>query len=269
MKISLISTILIFGCIITSTAQQKTDWEILGLKGKIKTLNSTEYPMKEREGENLTRLYKYTFNNKGFKTEETMRDGTERQYTATYKYNAKNQLTEVAIRYTKSTSTRKYKYDSKNITINFHAPGGSIVSTEKQKLDANGNMIERTIENKKDKGKNEVVESYWFKYDDNNKLIEEKRLIGDVETKIESKYDEKGLKTEQTEYDAKGVPTHWYTYKYTENEDLSEQVVAYKMMDKTIYNYTFNYDNKGNWTEKREQINGITETLTLREVQYF
>lgn len=271
MRISLISVIVFLSFTLTATAQKKTDWELMGLKGKVKSIRDTEYNMGETEGENKTRHYQFLFNNKGYKTQESMREADQTQFTTTFKYDKSNNLIDESSRLVRSTSSRKYKYDTKNntVTVNYYVANGVQITKTVQKYDANGNMTERHVENLQDKGQNKVIESYWYAYDGNNRLIEEKQQMGSSIKKIEFKYDENGNRTEQNDFDTEGLPTYWYKYKYDDKGNLVEEVSAFRGYEKDTTTYMYMYDDKGNWTEKREQIGGITQHLTIREISYY
>jgi hypothetical protein len=252
-------------------AQKKTDWEKLNLRGKVKSTNATEYNMNETEGEDRTVRHQFVFNNKGYKTQEVLREGFDTKCNSTFKYNADNELSEEISKLVHSTSSRKYKYDKKNNTAieNYYVANGVLITKTTLKYDDRGNLLERHIENEKNKEKNKLVENYWFKYDENNNLIEQKQLIGAVSKTVTFKYDENNRVIEQNDYDANGLPTYWYTYKYDEKDNVIEEISAYRGYEKTIINYVYVYDSQGNWIERREQLGTVTQILSRREIQYF
>ena len=273
MRVSLISAMLMVSFVFSGIAQYKTDWEKLNLKGKVKNITTTEYAMDETEGENNTRIYQYSFNNKGYLTLESLREAMDTKYTNTYKYNAKNELTEETSQLQKSTSRRKYQYDTKNntATINYYVANNNLITKTIQKYDGSGKMTERTVENLMGGNKkNKIVESYSFIYDNENRLKEEKRRIDTTNTTVSYKYDDNGRLIEKTEHDIGGITTYWSTYQYNEQGDVTEEVSAFRNYEKTVRKYTYVYGADGNWTERREQDeSGNTITLSLRELSYY
>ena len=270
MRTSFISAILLLAFSLTGMAQENTDWVKLNLKAAVKSIKATEYDMSETSGEDKTIRHEYVFNKNGYKTQELMREGFNTKINSTYKYSASNELTEETSKLVKSTSKRKYTYDKKNNSsvVNYYVANNVLITKTNQKHDANGNVTERLIHNIRD-GKSSLVESYWYKYDDNNNLIEEIQRLDTTNIKIEYKYNDKGQLEGRTDYDAKGLPTYWYTYKYDDLGNVIEEVSAYRGYDKTIFQYVYVYDEKNNWIERREQVEGKTRILSRRVISYF
>lgn len=144
-----------------------------GLRGKIKTVinNSTQFtydsPMKGDISKS-TFLYKYNYNNGGYKVQ-----ADENGHIISYKYDEKGYLIEEfegESSYNRYTSRKKiYKYDSHgNIIKKEDYVNNKYTRKEvyEYEYDKNGNIIEKTTQD------NEV---YHYSYDDNGKVLEKKR----------------------------------------------------------------------------------------------
>lgn len=143
---------LAFLLVLTLSANaQKTDWNELGLKGKVKSLQTKETHRYKKNGvftpwEN-SYGYLTKFNNTGYRTEYIEFLGNDSlSYRITYTYNFKEKKADLAYfnKDLKPTITKKYFYNTKGLLID---------------------QLEYTIDGKFDR-------RYAYKYDDRDNLVE-------------------------------------------------------------------------------------------------
>lgn len=272
MRISFTLAIILMSFAVVGTAQRKTDWEDMNLKGKVKHIIVREYDMSDESETDKTPRFQYFFNNKGFKTEEIEKEGFERKSNASFKRNANGELVEEKTRFVKGTSNHKFKYNEKTrtLTVEHFVANNVLIARDTRKYDEKGNMVERFVVNVVNKKETVAAESYWRTYDDNGRLIEEKQRIGVTEQRIVFTYDDNGNLIEQIAYRPEdNAIISRTTFKHDDRGSVIELTLHYKDNPPKTTTYYYSYDDKGNWVEQREQEGGITKILTLREIEYF
>ncbi|AWH86703.1 hypothetical protein HYN59_17025 [Flavobacterium album] len=200
-----------------------------------KTFNNQDNP-----NDRITYVYDSNGNLKG----ENLYLGSEYvQVKNLYEYDGQNRkISESRYSKDKPLYTMTYGYDGKNVTKKETTDGkGVVLNSEKSSYDKKGNLVKRyTIDNS---DKSEVMDSYT--------------------------YDSKGNVTSWT-MTRNNAPEMRVVYKYDgHNNATAVKTVNGKgeiIDDRT---YTYEYDDKGNWTKKTVTLNNKPFTVVERKITYF
>ncbi|MBN8783601.1 MAG: hypothetical protein J0G98_11090 [Terrimonas ferruginea] len=257
-----------------SANAQKTAWNELGLKGKVKSLQIKQTHRYKKNGvftpwEN-SYGYLTKFNSTGYRTEYNEFLGNDSlSYRITYTYTPKEKKADLTYfsKELKPTIKKKYLYDDKGRHID---------------------QLEYTMEGELDR-------RYTYKYDDRGNLIEISgyKKDGTLSSKTTYTYDSKNNKTDylmetpgyansyrKFVYDEKGNPVEetWLNgrkevdFKFVRLFDAKGnkiQETNYKQGTKLIgtTRWIYEYDAKGNWTKKtdvtEDGVDFHTETRTI------
>lgn len=266
----LILTSLFISIFFLSSAQN--NWKELGLKGKVKSLQTQE-------------TYRYKKNGKDFTP-------WEKTYSKSYLFDKTGRYTEFEEKSSNGSSTYKVKYTNnlkeKKITQAFFDKENNPTITKTVSLDDKGRSIELVEYTKEGK----LDRSYVYSYDDkgNNNTLTGKKADGQISSKYTWNFDDKNQKTDQKletpgyansyiswRYDTKGNQTDeaWYdgkkqmTFRFERvYDDKGNKIEESKykngdaFLDKVAWKYE--YDKQGNWI-KRTQYTNAGEDFQIEE----
>lgn len=205
------------------------------------------------QGSRETTKYTY-YDNGDLKYEKTYGQGLEKNELVDDILNAKTEfktdkegkLTKITF-YDNGNIKRKYVYDAKN------------------------NLTDK--EYYKYTGEKSSKDSIEYSYDNNDRLITKKYWIGDELNERFYAYDDK---FNEMSYITKveGINDSKSVYSYDDyGNDLIIEEFKYDLGNdefilKTKNNFLYKYDDKDNWIEKIEFLNGIAQSLTERVFEY-
>lgn len=257
----LLSLFFVVGIVFNSYGQKKTDWQKNNLKGRVKSLTTTEYNATEKFGEPVktgikekSEIVILQFDSKG------MIINHEKGANTIYKYDAKgNKIEETSYDFDNSTIVNKriFKYNANGNVIeeiNYNSTGEQI-EKKVNTYDSNGNLLVckksgSLFNGTRNQGQPLVTK---YKYDSYGRPVQVNVGIGDGELGSENyKYDAKGEVIESTANTFNGINAK-KTYKYI-------------------------YDASGNWITKityssstymniREESKA--DAITERVIEYF
>jgi YD repeat-containing protein len=266
-------TLCLCSLFITVSVAQNNTCKEMGLTGKVKNIRETQYKLNDvNPGLNEVLLTTFSFNKNCQKIEETTTDvGGELKNNHKIFYDKSGNITSES----KETPTvngnflTKYKYDSsKRLTKKEITSKGRLIATHIYHYDDKGNVVKREIQKKL--GLLDIFnETFDCKYDENHRLIEEIHLDGDSYIKTTYEYNEKDQIVRQTEYNTRGGITYESEFVYDELDNLSTETATYRGNKTFDYSYVYEYDNQGNWINKRSLSNEKTFSLQIRIITYY
>lgn len=254
----------------------------MGLRGNVKTYKITPYKVTEYFGE-VQKGEKQDFWNgdvitvfdeKGYKIETNRHNKTGQLFQKIiYKHDAKgnrvsrdvyNAFGKIMLKYT-------YVYDpsGNKVSYNCYKPTGELVETYAYKNDNKGRMIEEILT----KQDNSFAARYTYKYDTTGFISEVCHYTKEednLSSCLRFKNTKRGIPLEMETYDSRGRLTKKIVYKYDDkgNETSIETFDgAGKPIEKKEYTYTF--DDKGNWVERVEYVNHFPRVFIEREITYY
>ena len=208
----------------------------------IEKFNQVEKKARTSERENTLT----TFNNKGNQVEKTFYSTTDkpmRTYIYRYDMNGNRAL----VNEVKENGVLKTRYiysytpENNSLEINTYSGKGVFLQKEKRIYNDKQQPLEEEIYNKKNE-------------------LEQKQVYV---------YDEQGLCTEMNIYESNGAMKFKYSYAYDNRKNMIERK-KYDKNGKTIANHTYIYsfDEKNNWIQRIEYLNGKAVYLTDRDIEY-
>jgi YD repeat-containing protein len=251
---------------------QKNNCKEMGLKGNVKSISETQYKLNDiNPGLNEVLLTKFSFNKNCQKTEEITTDvGGEIKNRHVVRYDksgnivSENRETPTV----KGYFTTKYLYDAnKRLTKKEVSSSGRLLATNIYHYDDNGNVDKMEI--RKKPGYDIHDEEFEYKYDEKNRLTEETHLDGTKYNRTEYKYDDKDLLVRRAEHNERGGITYESDYTYDELDNLSSETSAYRGNSTFNYSYVYEYDDQGNWINKRSLSDNKTFSLQIRVIAYY
>lgn len=245
--------------------------KFLGMRGKPKSVKEAEYKAVEKFGEvipqDIEEIVYYKFNKKG-RIEEVVNYDTNKNeiYKLSNRFNNKGNLIE------------RYQFNKISNTSN--------VSILKSR-----NSNNEVWENKTSNGETTISN---IEIDNRKEIIKIKDLKGNIISKYESQTDEKGNLVYFVQYQENEIPyKHQSLFDensrelkkivfvllpgskyekispYEELEGIEKDLNEKKIFDTIIYTYTYEtLDKKQNWTKKIEYLNGVPNSITIREIKY-
>lgn len=222
------------------------------LKGNVKSVKSTSFRIEKQNGKNqkVGQLSGFNtlevFDNQGYKLHgiRLSNEGKSQESWA-YTYDSKKNLLEVTI-YDPNKQIRevlKYSYNPQTLT-------GEVMG-----YDANGKFSGKQVATYDKKG-NKISEI---------SLDEKENFL----LKMESTYDAKSNLLEKSFEDKESKKVR-LKYVYDKHNNVVEE--NYYGEGNQLYGqkiFSYKYDSKGNWIERTEQIYGVENVLTQREIIYF
>ncbi len=276
--------------------EPKNDAEKIGLLGNVKKLNKTEYRIletnKEYFGEETL-----TFDEQGRIIESIIKVPKQKLYIRTEKKYTPEKITEIVkdgsgktleIRETFLKNEKPREKVVKNAN-------GKIRYKEVFAYDEQGNLLKKETYKKGKKLDHTMV----YSYDDGKKILEAKLdPKNDTVYKTLFQYDNVGNLINSLQYDSRGNKYIEYQYEYDEHGNLTkeiqinhvhgtkrENVFAYDdkgnpvnklrifhletRKDTLITDYTYRYDDQGNWIQKVEDVNKVPDKVIERQIEYY
>lgn len=274
---SLVALLLVTGIVNASIAQNKTDWDEMELKGKVKSLQTKETHRYKKNGvftpwENsyghLTR-----FNNTGYRTEFSEFFGNDSlAYKITYTYKPKEKKADLAYfnKNLKPTIRKTYIHDNKGRRIEQieYNTDGQLDHRYTYEYDDRGNLT-RVGSYKKD---GTLYSNTTYKYDNkDNRTDYILETPGYATSSKKFMYDAKRNIIEEFWYNGKGGIDFRFVRSYDAKGNKIQES-SYKGGDKLIgtTNWTYEYDSKGNWIKKTDLTSDGTDFHTeTRTIIYY
>jgi hypothetical protein len=251
---------------------RNNDCKEMGLKGKVKSISETQYKLNAiNPGVNEVLLTKFSFNRNCRKTEEVITDvegEIKDKHIIVYDKsgNISSENTETPT--VKGYFTTKYRYDAnRRLSKKEISSGGKILTTYIYSYDENGNVGKTEI--RKKPGYDIHDEDFEYKYDGKNRLTEEIHHDGAKYNRIVYQYNDKDLIIRRVEYNERGGITYETDYTYDELDNLSTEISAYRGNTTFNYSYLYEYDEQGNWINKRSLLDDKTYMLQIRIITYY
>lgn len=254
----------------SQTPIKKSDWEEMGLRGKVKSLKY--------------RIYKVYIDDKTVSRKNKIKKLLE-DTGSTLFFDKKGYITE----HIDDIGTKVpliYDYKQRTITIRYPEV---LPITEINKYDLQGNKIEEAI----NYGKTWATEEYMLTYNDakqvveriikNGMMVNSKKEEGYLSEKYNYKYDSKGRVVEETFSKYNSFSDKWYMcdvthYEYNDRGDVSQREIrTFSKGDKLDKIYQsrldYTYDSRGNFITLIEYLRtdeGEKKMLSLeREIEYY
>ncbi len=258
-------------CSFIGFSQQNTiDLKSKNLKGKIQSFEKTTY-LVDKTSKNLTQKYKenYVFNATGSLISiESFGDDSQLDSKETYSYNqAKLSLHSVFSSTGKIDKTTQYEYDeigqlitqkkyNKSEKLQYET---SFIYNQKGLLSAKHKLIPSI---------NYTMKQH-YKYDVKDQLIEISKIARIGTTKETFEYNDKGLQSKKSEYNAMDELYSYINYFYNKENDKTD-LKKYDTEGALTYfeNYEYTYDNYGNWTECTSFEKGEKVSVEKRKLTY-
>ncbi|GJM51020.1 sugar-binding protein [Capnocytophaga catalasegens] len=256
----------------------------LNLKGNVKTFKLTPYKAVDYFGKiikgNKQDFWNgdvvIVFDQEGFKT-ETNRYNKIGQLSqkVIYKYDEQGKRTtrDVYNSFGKVQVKFLYVYDDKGnkVAYNSYSPTGELNDTYSYVNDEKGRILEE-LWTKSDKS---FGSKYTYKYDPKTNHLIETCQYTKSETEIDNctryKYNNKtGLITEIEIYNSENVLIRKTVISYDEKgneKSLKNFNKDGDFIDEKEYSYV--YDNNGNWIERTEYVNQFPKSIIEREITYY
>lgn len=270
-KYSIVSIFILF--VTVTFAQEKYTCAEMGLKGNVKTITETKYKLNDiNPGLNEVLNITFQFNKNCQKTSEiTTEIGGDTKIKHAITYDKAGKITS-EVKQNKDVNgnfTIRYKYNTdKTLKQKELVAGGKVLSTYIYAYDDKGNVSGMDI--KKKLGLLDINnETFTYKYDDKNRLIEELHMDGEAYNKIEYVYNDKDQLTRRVEYNQRGGITYETDYEYDELDNLSAETSKYRGNSTHNISYVYEYDAQGNWINKRSLADNRTFELQIRIISYY
>jgi hypothetical protein len=278
--------LLFLACIFLScnselSKNEKTDLEIKGLKGEVKSIRQTVYTAKEKFGEIVKdkpgafhsdySSYYELYNEDGNLLEENSYYQTgELVGKKKFNYDENLRLIETLFYDPDGTLTVKWihKYDDTDNnfkTFRYNEKGEAIGSSDNE-YDNAGNLI-LSLRNNPD---GEPTHKAVYEYDENGLLIKESylNLSGSYSRTSIYKYNEEGKSKEEEKYDTDNNLTHRILITYdSKGNKIKEVSTAYEKSSVTIFD--FNLDEKENWITGVYSLSDGRIWLVERKIEYY
>jgi hypothetical protein len=188
-------------------------------------------------------IYEFFYDENGNKISSECHDSLDNCTEAfTYKFDERGNITEqTVINYDWIQDRTVYSYDSNDRMVENRIYDVDDVLIEITSIEYNENDDYASIF--KHKLETDEISEYKFKYNEDNKMTEAMIYKNDILFKTD-------------------------LYEYNEQGDDSSIVL--KFTDRTeSYTYEYVYDEKGNWIEKIEYLNGVASIKYIQEISYF
>ncbi|TAE18287.1 MAG: hypothetical protein EAZ95_04610 [Bacteroidetes bacterium] len=262
MKKTTFALLLFSLCLVhTAFAQQpKNDLQSINLKGKIKSIKTSEYGAKDVFGKpTKDALLQYniaTYNASGNTIEDVVyKVNGEISLKKIHKYNEKGQRTDLSIYYASGVLAGKYvcQYDAKGFLVaeKVYDDKGTQTNRITYKYDSKGNLIEQ-LTYMADESKEPISEV--SKHDEANNIIERVHSMPAISKNKNT------LKME-----------------YTPQRDIAkmmqvrQEIATDKVVHRSEYHFEYQLDAKNNWTSqvKFEGESKVVKYIVEREITYY
>lgn len=256
-----------------SFAQDNYNCKEMGLKGNVKSILETQYKLNDiNPGINEIFNTTISFNKNCQKTSEVSTEiGGDLKNRHTVTYDKSGNVTS-EVRQNKDVNGNfnvRYKYNSaKRLLQKELITGGRVISTYIYTYDDNGNVS--AMEIKKKLGLLDINnENFTYKYDGKNRLIEEVYTEKEEYRRTEYLYDDSDKLIRLVEYNHRGGIAFETDYEYDELDNLSVEKVTYRDSSIDMISYLYEYDEHGNWINKRSLLNEKTFSIQVRVITYY
>ncbi len=287
-------------------SEEKSDRAKRDLEGKVSKLVQKKYAAKGEKGsiEKGERVgpafenFEVHFNKAGMKTRELWFDSTDkvqRKVEIQHDESGEQEKRRVVSKSGDEPQNKTlWKYEEGRVKEKQMKTGaGKLKWKEIYEYDTNGRKV-RTI---RKNGKGEKIQKVEFERDQKGRVTQELHLTSSGSLQRRTKYmrDDKGRIARKTHYDDRGTETghsdyayngegdrtqvkkfdengklsHWRDYSYNSKGELVEELHRNKkgeVVKKILYNYE--YDEKGNWTERITLVDGDPRFVTERDYSY-
>ena len=218
----------------------------------------------------------WKYDNNKNKVEMSEYDYESLKSKKTYKYDFDDNIIEENKYFSDGRLWSKSIYDyvgDNNVKIIDYNSKGQKSKEITNTFDNNGRIIEELTE------LISINTSYktTYRYDKQSNVIENNQF-GNLNTKVESKYDLSGrIKFKTTTFyksannDRKPTNINYNAYKYDSYGNIIENKLTYEdgRLIPVSYTTAYIYDNQQNWVKKISYKNFIAEKLTERELEYY
>jgi YD repeat-containing protein len=237
MKNKFLSILLLCIPILGISQPISSDWEKMGLKGKVKMLYEYRYKLAGDQSApakgTLIDITQYVFNNNGLITEEILNDAQMRPVLRTaYAYNGSNLLIGKDVFYGagKSRIQKRFNYDKDGRLLGEQEfMLANLIITTAYKYNAAGQLTEKNLLHLEDP---DQTAEYKFTYDDKGNMTEKSiKKAGVKYTRENYSYDDKGMLINKTYAKKKSDPEISVSYKY-EFDDKGNWINVYQVANK-------------------------------------
>lgn len=283
MKYLITSILLVATATLFAQQQNPTDWEISGLKGKVKTLRSIPYQITTQGKSfakgavdfdldtvnkiaNLENLQK-EFNAKGYLSQTRFFYKNGDLYSRMeYYYNPQGQLFET--RYNSDKTLYAYNPEGYLIKDATYSPGGFLKSHYTYQVNAEGQILKEETYRA-----NELESAVTYTYNNQGDPVEmryydaQNNLLQIVKNKLNKQHQ---LVSNQV-YDKDNNLVSTTTKKYNAKGDCVKLQAETKLpkKQKNVATYEYKYDAQGNWISKTTFINGEPRQIIERTFTYY
>ena len=278
-------TSILFSATTILTAQHKapTDWELSGLKGKVKSQRSIPYEVVtqgktfvkgaiDRDLDtvvkigNLDNLQK-DFNPNGYLTQMRFFFKNGELYSRMeYYYNPQGQLFET--RYNSDKTLYVYNPEGYLIKDATYSPGGFLKTHYNYQVDTNGKVLKEETYHA-----NQLESTIAYTYNKQGDPVEMRYYDaqGNLLQRVESKFNKQHLAERNRTYDKDNKLVNITNKKYNSQGDCIKLQAENKLpqKQKNVATYEYKYDNQGNWIAKTTFINGEPRQIIERTLSYY
>lgn len=283
MKYLITSMLLVATATLFAQQQNPTDWELSGLKGKVKTLRSIPYQITAQGKSfakgavdldldtvnkiaNLENLQK-EFNAKGYLSQTRFFYKNGDLYSRMeYYYNPQGQLFET--RYNSDKTLYAYNPAGYLIKDATYSSGGFLKTHYAYQVDANGKVLKEETYRA-----NQLESAVTYTYNKQGDPVEIRYYDheGNLLQKVESKFNKQHLAVNTRTYDKDNKLLNTTTKKYNAKGDCVKLQAETKLpkKQKNVATYEYKYDAQGNWISKTTFINGEPRQIIERTFTYY
>ena len=283
MKYLITSILFIATTILTAQHKSPTDWELSGLKGKVKSQRSIPYEVVtqgktfvkgaiDRDLDtvvkigNLDNLQK-DFNPNGYLTQMRFFFKNGELYSRMeYYYNPQGQLFET--RYNSDKTLYVYNPEGYLIKDATYSPGGFLKTHYNYQVDTNGKVLKEETYHA-----NQLESTIAYIYDKQGDPVEMRYYDaqGNLLQRVESKFNKQHLAERNRTYDKDNKLVNITNKKYNSQGDCIKLQAENKLpqKQKNVATYEYKYDNRGNWIAKTTFINGEPRQIIERTLSYY
>jgi len=263
----------VFGCFCINLYSQ-LDYKLsdMDIKGSVSFMTEKEFQVKGADYSLQTEIRRsaFAFNKNGCKIEEeySTPEG-EVAYQGVFKYSENGNIVEEKISNFEVGENFIKTYDIGKSAISVNIQEGSAQPTllAKYIIDSKNNVTKRTDYNNSG-GTFRVLD---YLYDASGKITSEtQQMPGSEKLTFKYLYNSKGQLEKKQEVNNTGAVTYTQSYTYDEKGSIATETSFYvDDPQKLLISYKYIYDDKGNWIEKQEYMDGNLFSVVKREIAYF
>ena len=283
MKYLITSILFIATTILTAQHKAPTDWELSGLKGKVKSQRSIPYEVVtqgktfvkgaiDRDLDTVVKIgnldnIQKDFNPNGYLTQMRFFFKNGELYSRMeYYYNPQGQLFET--RYNSDKTLYVYNPEGYLIKDATYSPGGFLKTHYNYQVDINGKVLKEETYHA-----NQLESTIAYTYNKQGDPVEMRYYDaqGNLLQRVESKFNKQHLAERNRTYDKDNKLLNITTKKYNSQGDCIKLQAENKLpqKQKNVATYEYKYDNQGNWIAKTTFINGEPRQIIERTLSYY